>query len=294
MPSSQPSPLLRIGPAGWTFPHWDRFVYPRPKPRSFHPLEFLADRFDAVEIVQTFYEDLRPELARLWTLRVAHNRRFQFTARLHRDFTHERMLHTARVNAWSEGLAQLAGSGKLGCVLMQFPSAFRFTAENKDFLIRLRRAFHQFPLVAELRHVSWATDEGLGTLLDYHIGYCNLDQPPSVWATVPGSHLTWRVGYVKLHGRKTGPAHDAFDDRQFRTTGNDYLYSPADLEQWKGRIARFAPVAESTFVIFNNDSAGKSVVNALQMQSYLAGIEQPQPKPQASAESGVQPVLFAA
>ncbi|MFN7924303.1 MAG: DUF72 domain-containing protein [Bryobacteraceae bacterium] len=281
MSSTPSSPIVRVGVAGWQFPHWDRYVYPRPKPRSFHPLEFLAERFDVVEAPQPFYDYPRPELTRLWASKVEHNPRFQFTVRLHRDFTHERSLDAAKIKAFSEGLEPLAKRGKLGCVLMQFPSAFRFNAENKDFLIRLRREFHRFPLVAELRHGSWATEEGVGTLIDYHISFCNLDQPEGVRATPPTSYLTWRLGYVKLHGRQVGPAHDAFDDRSYRVTGNDYLYSLAQLEQWKARIARFAPHAEATYVIFNNDASGKSVINALQMQSVIQGVERPVAKPPA-------------
>jgi len=281
MPFSPPTPALRVGPAGWNFSDWDRFVYPKPRPRGFHPVEFLANRFDTVEIASSFHQFLRPELTRLWALRAGHNRQFQFSARLHRTFTHDRTLDSQQVKVFSEGLAPLADSGKLGCVLMQFPSAFRFTAENKDFLIRLRRAFSHFPLVAELRHRSWATEEGIGTLIDYHVGFCNLDQPVNVRLTPPTSYLTWRVGYVKLHGSRCGPGHEAFDDRGLRSSGNDYLYSLAELEEWKTRIARFAPLADSTFVIFNNDAAGKSIINGLQMQGLLEGVERPAAQPVA-------------
>ena len=57
---------------------------------------------------------------------------------------------------------------------MQFPWSFRFTSENRAFLIDLRRTFHEFPLVAELRHASWLADEAKGTLIDYKIGFCNI------------------------------------------------------------------------------------------------------------------------
>jgi uncharacterized protein YecE (DUF72 family) len=253
------------------YPHWDSTVYPRPVPRGLHPLEFLADRFDTIEIPETFYRIPRPELVKLWGNRVSHNVRFQFTARLNREFTHERRLDRELVRAFTEGLRPLQEQDRLGCVLMQFPSAFRFTAENKDFLIRLRRALPSFPLVAELRHASWATDEGLGTLIDYHIGFCNLDQPEQIRSTAPASHLTWRIGYVKLHGRKVGPGFDAFDDRKEKVTGNCYLYGLSELMEWKKRIARISRFAQSTFIIFNNDGGGSSVINALQMQGILEG-----------------------
>ncbi len=283
------SPILRVGPAGWNYPHWDSLVYPRPQPRGFHPLEFLADRFDTIEISDSFHGFVRPELARLWASKVGHNPQFQFTARLNRMFTHERLMQPEDVQRWSEGLAPLQEAGRLGCVLMQFPTAFRFTAENKDFLIRVRRAFHRFPLVAELRHKSWTVPEASGTLIDYHIGFCNLDQPQQVTATPPTSLLTWRVGYVKLHGRVTGHWHDEFDDRTMKSSGNNYSYSLDELAEWKARIEKILPFSQSMFVIFNNDMGGKSVVNALQMQSVMRHLPHRASEPAAAAPLFEQP-----
>ncbi len=258
--SSPQSPFIRCGPAGWLFPHWESTVYPRPVPRGFHPLEFLADRFDVIEIPQTFHQIPKPELAKLWGNRVSHNTRFRFTARLHRDFTHERRLDREIVRAFTEGLQPLQEQERLGCVLMQFPSAFRFTAENKEFLIRLRRAFPSLPLVAELQHASWGMEEGVGTLIDSHVGFCNLDQPAHVRAMPPTAHLTWRVGYVKLYGRA---------EVEEPGSGSGYLCKLPELDQWKKRIDQVARFAESTYVIFHNDGGGASAINALQMQGIL-------------------------
>ena len=263
------SPVIRCGPAGWAHKHWEGVVYSRGLGQSFSPLAFLAERFDSLEITSSFYHMVRPELARDWSRLVAGNPRFQFTARLNRQFTHERLVDDASIRRFSEGLRPLLDQERLGCVLMQFPSSFRFTTENRAFLIQLRRLLNEFPLVAELRHSSWNVDEAFGTLIDYHIGFANLDQPQSVRSLPPTSRLTWRVGYVKLHGRHCGPGFDLFDDRPYAISGNDYLYTPEELSTWRTRIEDVARFAESTFVVFNNDSDGRSVVNALQMKSLL-------------------------
>ena len=146
---------LRCGATGWSFRDWDRTVYPRPQPRGFHPLEFLAGRFETVEIHSTFEQSPRPELTRLWAAKVARNPDFRFTARAPRRFTYERDLSEAA--AFTEAMKPLAEQGRLGAVLMQFPGAFKFTPENRDFLIRVRRALHAFPLVAELRRTPSVT-----------------------------------------------------------------------------------------------------------------------------------------
>lgn len=282
------SPIIKCGPAGWAHRHWEGIVYPKGLGPDFSALEFLAERFDTLEITSSFYHLVRPEMAGYWMRLVSGNKRFQFTARLNRQFTHERVTDEAAVRKFSEGLRPLLDRGRLGCLVMQFPSSFRFTTENRAFLIQLRRLFHEFPLVAELRHASWNLDEAAGTLIDYHIGFANLDQPTSVRALPPASRLTWRIGYVKLHGQRCGPGFDLFDDRAYPVSGNSYRYSSEELAEWRTRVLNVARFAESTFVIFNNDAAGHAVVNALQMKTLLEAGDPAAPLPSKPA---AQPAL---
>ena len=260
---------ILTGTAGWSYPHWNGVVYPRPRPRGFHELEFLSQSFDTVEVNSTFYRPVRPEVARLWLQKVSQNRGFVFTAKLGRRFTHERVLDSREVEEFKAGLKPLLDAGKLGCVLMQFPWSFRFTRENREFLIALRRAFAPFPLAAEMRHSSWMLEEALGTLIDYHISFTNIDQPQLEKAMPPAAHLTAPVAYVRLHGRHRHNWFQDFDGEALVRKTSDYLYSPAELREWQARIRGLAEHASQVFVIFNNDGGGKAVVNALQMQSLL-------------------------
>jgi uncharacterized protein YecE (DUF72 family) len=264
------SPNISVGPAGWSYPHWDGVFYPRSKPKTFHPLAHLSQYFGAVEINTSFYQPLKPELAQLWASLVEQRQGFLFTAKLSRRFTHDRILEPAEVASFCEGLRPLKRAGRLGALLMQFPWSFRFTQENRDHLIRLRRAFHEFPLVAELRHVSWLGDEALGTLMDYKIGFCNIDQPDHPRAMPATSILTTGLAYVRLHGRgEAGAWMQDFSGPRERVVRNDYLYSPADLADWKTRIDKLARHAQRVVVVFNNDARAKSLVNGLQMQALL-------------------------
>src|SRR5712671_5148908 len=262
----------RIGTAGWSYPHWNGVVYPKSFPRGFHPLDFLARHFSAVKINSSFYQPLKPEVVRLWMRKVEVNPQFLFTAKLHQRFTHARMLEDPEVTAFKEGLRPLLRARKLGAVLMQFPWAFRFTAENREFLIRLRRAFHEFPLVAEMRHSSWMAEEAIGTFIDYRVGFCNIDQPEYMRAMPPTAFLTSGVGYVRLHGRNPKNSLGAYDKSAVRARQHDYLYSEGELAEWARRIDRVGRYAESMFVILNNDAAGKSVVNALQLKAMISGV----------------------
>jgi uncharacterized protein YecE (DUF72 family) len=258
-------PNICCGPSGWSFVAETLAAGPRR-----HPLEFVAAHFDAVEIHDSFSEAMRPEITRVWLKKVADNKRFQFTAKLHRSFTHDRLLDGAQVAAFKQGLWPLLRAGRFGALLMQFPWSFRYTKENREFFIRLRRTFHEFPLVAEMRHASWMTDEAVGTFIDYRVGFCNIDQPSYTKAMPPTAFLTSSIGYVRLHGRN---AFNWFGEERSAARGHryDYLYSDSELAEWKNRVERIAGFSERTFVITNNDAGAKSLINALQLRSLLNG-----------------------
>jgi uncharacterized protein YecE (DUF72 family) len=232
----------------------------------------LSERFDAVEISSSFESDIRPELARLWMGKVEANPRFQFTARMHRKFTHERQLDSAAVDAFSVGLRELKRGKRLGAVLMQFPWSFRFTKENRDYFIELRRAFHEFPLVAEMRHESWMSSEAVGTLIDYRVGFCNLDQPEHVRAMPPTAFLTSPIAYFRLHGRQRAWWWNEYQQSTRPQNGSQrgYAYSPAELNEWKQRVEQVRGIAERSFCFFTNDGGGQSVLNAMQFSGMFA------------------------
>jgi len=294
---------LYCGPSGWSYPHWNGIVYPKLKPRGFHALEDLATYFDAVEINTSFYQPIRPELASVWLRKAAHNSKFQFAVKLGRRFTHERSLASAEIAHFKEGLWPFQRACKLGCVLMQFPWSFRYTEENRAHLIALRRAFHEFPLVGEMRHASWLHDEALGTLMDYRVGFANIDQAAYTKGMPPASLLTSRIGYVRLHGRNPAHWEREFGRSARPAAAHDYLYSRKELEEWKQRVENIQQHAAMTFVFTNNDAGGKAVVNVLELAQMLCDerrlapaplIEQfPEELADFRAERPMQAALFA-
>ncbi len=243
-------PTVRCGPSGWAYPDWNGLVYPQNKPRGFHALSYLAGYFDLFEIETARKAALRPEVMRLW-LKKAGPRPI-FTVVLSSRITEQRDLTADTVREFKEGVWPLLEAGRLGCVVMEFPWSFRFTKENREFLIAVRRRFREFPLVAEMRHSSWMLDEALGTLMDYRIGFSNLDQPVSMRAMPATSIVTSGIGCVRLHGRS-----------------QDYLYTPFELSEWQARIERVAKHTDATYVIAANAAHGKSLVNAWQLKTML-------------------------
>lgn len=81
--------VIRVGPAGWSYPDWAGYVYPSRRGKGFHEAAFLAEFFDTIEINTSFYNPIRPEHAAQWIERVAANPQFAFTAKLWQRFTHD-------------------------------------------------------------------------------------------------------------------------------------------------------------------------------------------------------------
>jgi uncharacterized protein YecE (DUF72 family) len=280
---SAPAHIVRVGPAGWSYPDWAGYVYPSRRGKGFHEATYLAEYFDTIEINTSFYQPLRPEHAAQWLDRVAANPRFAFTAKLWQRFTHDFQSRSSSSAVEDEravraGFGVLRAAKKLGAVLVQFPFSFHRTAETVAYLSALIKRFADYPLVVEVRHGSWDSPETLEFLRDHGVSFCNIDQPIIGRSLGPSARATSHVGYVRLHGRRydtwftddeTIPAHERYN----------YLYSAEELAPWVTRVRKVTERASETFVITNNHFQGKAVVNALQLISILKGSKVKVPEP---------------
>jgi uncharacterized protein YecE (DUF72 family) len=263
--------VIRFGPAGWDYPDWKGTIYPKPAPRGFDPLAYLARWFDTVEVNSTFYRPPRADVARAWCERVAPFPRFRFTAKLWRRFTHDREAYAAEdVRAAREALDALAGQDRLGAVLVQFPWSFRRDATSLEWLRDLFCALAGLPLVLEVRHASWNVPQTYRELADQGVGFVNLDQPLFRDSIRPSAVATAAVGYVRVHGRNY---RDWFREKAGRDARYDYLYTARELEPWAERTVEIAaePGVEDVYVVTNNHFEGKAVANAVMLRSMVEG-----------------------
>jgi uncharacterized protein YecE (DUF72 family) len=266
--SGEKRAMIRIGPAGWSYKDWEGIVYPPDPPKGFHRAAYLAQFFDTIEINSSFYGPPAPAAVRGWVQRVSGNPGFKFTAKLWRGFTHERNTTQQDEVAVKNGLDVMAGAGRLGALLLQFPWSFKFTPENGDYVAELQRRFREYPLVLEVRHISWNDRHALDMLAELGIGFCNIDQPLIGRSLRPSAEATSRVGYVRLHGRNY---KNWFTENQTVNERYDYLYSPKELEPWVDRIRTVTRHAKDTYIVTNNHNLGKAVVNALELEAFLRG-----------------------
>ena len=285
--------VIRVGPAGWSYPDWTGYVYPSRRAKGFHEATYLAEFFDTIEINTSFYNPIRPDHAAQWVERVAANPRFVFTAKLWQRFTHNLFPEAASSASSGSAIATpgaederavragfdvLRSAGKLHAVLLQFPFSFHKTPETMMHLKALLKRFSDYPLVVEVRHASWHSPETFELLAECGAGFCNIDQPVIGKSLEPSAEATSPVGYVRLHGRRYDtwfsddpaiPSHERYN----------YLYSPAELAPWAARVKKVAERSREVFVITNNHYQGKGVVNALQLISILKGSKVKVPEP---------------
>ncbi len=246
--------------------------------RKVHPLEYLARFFDTTEINTSFYGPLKPELAKLWTRKVAAvNPNFLFTAKLYRAFTHSPMAVMEPTSAATirptdedeiqtrEGLDVLANDGKLGALLIQFPISFKNTPLNREYLERLLRQFIEYPRVVEVRDSSWNNSDTLAEFARQNVSFCNIDQPVLGKSLAPTEHVTAPIAYIRLHGRN----YDQWFDADNRNDRYNYLYKESELVDWKERIENVAHKAQTTYVITNNHFESKAGVNAIELKSMI-------------------------
>src|SRR5260370_7369067 len=71
--------VIRVGPAGWSYPDWSGYVYPSRRTNGFHEAAYLAAFFDTIEINTSFYQPLLPDHAPQLTDPLAANPPFLLT-----------------------------------------------------------------------------------------------------------------------------------------------------------------------------------------------------------------------
>ncbi len=269
---------IHIGTAGWSYKDWEGIVYPKQSRKTVHPVEYLAQYFDLIEINTSFYGHIRPELGKLWCAKAASvNKDFVFTAKLNKAFTHSPLGVLQSTSAQTirpggdderlakEGLDSIASEGMLGALLMQFPISFKNTNDNRDYLDSLLMRFRQYPIAVEIRHDTWNNQEILSYFAEKGVAFCNIDQPKLGKSIRPTEHVTSGIGYVRLHGRNYDQwfEHERSEDRY------NYLYTAKELGGWKEKIDRVAKKADVTFVVANNHFQGKAAVNALELKHMI-------------------------
>ena len=258
---------IRLGTSGYSFQDWKGEVYPGGI-RDSEMFAYYVNqfRFKTVEINYTYYR--QPSAKSTESLAKKSPKDFDFTVKLYGGITHEPWKSSpAKVDPrlcgeFLDGIKPLTDSGKLGCLLAQFPSSMRKGPEAWDYLHSLPDALGNLPLVYEFRNKEWAGEETLQTLKQAGIGFCAVDEPQigPLMPLVPA--VTSDIAYLRLHGRN--PEWFTNPDHRY-----DYLYSESELGEMLPTIEEMASSSRTLYVEFNNCHAGSAVKNAKMLLAFL-------------------------
>ena len=179
--------------------------------------------------------------------------------------THERQHDGKIFMAFVHILQPFIDSGKLGCVLAQFPYSFGFNRQNWEYLEFFREQMRNLPLVVEFRNSQWLKTEVFDWLRNYNIGFCCVDEPQLSKLIPPVAEVTGDIAYVRFHGRNAAKwwQHEHAYERY------DYTYSAEELTEWLPKITNLNEKTKMTFVFANNHWQGQAINTIRQLRLML-------------------------
>jgi uncharacterized protein YecE (DUF72 family) len=245
-------------------------------------LQFYFDRFDTVEINNSFYRLPAPETFEDW--REQSPPKVTFAVKASRFITHNKKLRDPEIAL--ENLlprVELLGE-KLGPVLFQLPPKWNVNlARLEEFLEALPRTTTD----KRLPHPSPAGRGGVGHLKPKDVG-----RPRRWHYAFEFRNPTWLVDDLYPLLRRYNAAFCIFDLAGFQTPlkitadwtyvrlhgpGGKYQgnYSHGQLAAWAERLRTWAAgeVGEA-YVFFDNDQAGYAAQNALTLKQMVQGKQQ--------------------
>jgi len=275
-----------IGIAGWSYPGWKGIVYTGPKADQ---LEYISRFVDCVEINNTFYRPPAEKTTKSWLEKTAGRTEFFFTAKLHRDFTHEGKIDAETVKQFHTGFGPLLEANKLKHLLVQFRYDFADCKDSRQHLSQITKSFSDaFGLAVELRHRSWQEKDALRFLQELGVSVCNLDYP-TTYNSFNMQHCTvGRAGYFRMHGRN----EEKWFSKAGRDETYDYYYSSDELAQIKKRIDILTEALETLTVIANNHYRGAEFANALELKALVSGEKQLVPEGLLKAYPNLAPIAL--
>jgi uncharacterized protein YecE (DUF72 family) len=252
--------MIRFGTSGFSYDDWVGPVYPADLPRR-EWLAHYAKEFNSVELNVTFYRVPGQKTVAGWVERTPPE--FTFSVKANRELTHERS--APDFAGFRGAIGPLVDSGKLACILAQFPHSFHPSPENRAYLEQLREGLAELPVVVEFRDRAWVTDQTFAQLSDLGLGYCSVDEP-NLQGLMPGlATATGPLAYVRFHGRNA----EKWWEHEYAWERYDYTYSEAELAEWVPKIRGLEAESEAVLVYANNHYRGQSVETIRKLRDML-------------------------
>lgn len=230
-----------IGTSGFHYDDWKGEFYPEDLPQK-EWLSYYAERFNTVEINNSFYKVPSRDTLRHWKDQTPVS--FRFTMKGSRYVTHMKKLKDPKdgMNNFYKAIEPLQEKTK--CVLWQLPGNLHYHPEKLEEMGKY--ASRDYLNVVEFRHDSWFNDECMEILEKNKLAYCMISAPDNLPELAT---KTMNTAYLRFHGKKEWYRH---------------LYTKKDLQKWLQKLGGVKP--EEVYVYFNNDYEANAIKNARQLQ----------------------------
>jgi len=234
-----------IGTSGWHYSHWQGVFYPDDL-KAADQLSFYAERFQTVEINNSFYR--RPRVSTFENWKDAVPAGFLFAVKANRFITHLKKLNGVLQSTLD--FIHLAGHlrEKLGPILFQLPPSWKVNpARLEEFTDGLPQ---EYRFAFEFRNASWHVPEVYEILRRNNCAFCIYElaghQSPM--------EETADFVYVRLHG-----PHGKYQGK----------YTDEVMADWAQRCRKWQQKGKEVYIYFDNDEKGYAAENARQLNTLL-------------------------
>jgi uncharacterized protein YecE (DUF72 family) len=209
-------------------------------------LAYYANHLQTVEITSSFYQLPQKDTFLSWRDRCHPG--FNFSVKAHRSITHMKKLKDAngRLSLFLERIKVL--EYKLGPILFQLPSRWRFNANRLNEFLQQLPNDHRYAF--EFRDPSWHKSKIYEALSRHGAAFCIYDlagqQSPK--------EITADFVYIRLH-----VPQEAYSGE----------YDASALIDWAGAFYSWADQGKEIFCYFDNDEVGYAVNNALKLHKII-------------------------
>jgi uncharacterized protein YecE (DUF72 family) len=240
---------LYIGTSGWIYKDWHGIFYPKDL-SSKKKLEYFSQHFKTAEVNYSFYRLPNITTYENWYSQTPKD--FIFALKASRFITHVKRLKGVK-SSWKKFLKNASNlKEKLGPVLFQFPSNFKFNSENVKRLEDIIEYISspKLSVAFEFRHESWCNDDAYEMLRKYNGAWVISDSSRYPKAEV----ITAGFVYLRMHGPGS-----LFSSK----------YTSKELRILAKKVKGWSRKGLDVYIYFNNDFKGYAVQNAEELIGLL-------------------------
>ena len=272
----------------------DGGFYPRKTMTARERLAYYCSQMPLAEVATTYRFPPTPDLARQWVARTPAGFCFDVRAwsllteaptlpdslwedlqdEVRPETRHRRRLYSSHISGdgleecwrrFEHALRPLHTSGRLGVVILQYPSWFTPKAETRAMLCSARQRLGDYRVAVDFRSPKWLVgaecEDTLEWLEGHDIGFVCTDGPAAgPRAMPPVITATSDYAVIRFVGRR------AIEDDPWPWP---YRYSDAELADAAERVTELAAATTEVHVIMDNTWRGDAVANALTLAALM-------------------------